>query len=117
MPFETTRWAGEQQHRQDHQRSGDERQQKCPEKTHSALDAAKSGEKAEYYVDDGFEHGAHSRRSSAAALRQARPLRSGWHTLARVKNWSLSPPCLNRRRRKGWFLTWMIVIPTSPYEP
>ncbi len=74
MPFEATRWAGEQQHGQDHQRSGDEREKKCPEKTHSALDAAKSCENTENYVNGGFEHGPRSRRSSAVALRRAKPL-------------------------------------------
>lgn len=48
--------AGEQQHRQDNQGRCDNGQQKCPEKSHSASDSAKSRENAENKIDDGFEH-------------------------------------------------------------
>jgi hypothetical protein len=69
MPFGAARGAGQKQDRQDYKWSGDKCQKKSAEKAHSAVDAAKSCENTEYYVDDGFEHGARSRRSKALSLR------------------------------------------------
>src|SRR6202045_3048096 len=57
MPLDAARWAGEQQHRQYHQRGGDERDQERAEEAHSAIDAAKTGENAEDDIYGGFHHG------------------------------------------------------------
>src|SRR5580693_3647483 len=57
MPLDAARRAGEQQHRQYHQRGGDERDHERAEEAHSAVDAAKTGENAEDDVDGGFHHG------------------------------------------------------------
>jgi hypothetical protein len=57
MPFDAARRAGEQQQGQNDQGRGDDRKKKRPDKTHSAVDAAKSRQSAENEVDDGFEHG------------------------------------------------------------
>src|ERR1700719_533253 len=56
-PLDAARWAGEQQHRQYHQRGGDERDHERAEEAHSAVDAAKTGENAEDDVDGGLHHG------------------------------------------------------------
>jgi hypothetical protein len=74
-PFDSAaRWAGEEQNWQYHQRRGGEREEKCPDEPHAAVDAAKSCENAESYIDDCFEHGARSRRSPAVALSWMEPL-------------------------------------------
>src|SRR5580693_5411060 len=57
MPLDAARWAGEQQHRQYHQRGGDERDHERAEEAHSAVDAAKTGENAEHDIYGGFHHG------------------------------------------------------------
>jgi hypothetical protein len=46
-PFDTARWAGDEQYGQHHQWSGDKRENECPEKTHAAVAAAKSREDTE----------------------------------------------------------------------
>src|SRR6202035_2935488 len=56
-PLDAARWAGEQQHRQYHQRGGDERDHERAEEAHSAIDAAKTGENAEDDIDGGLHHG------------------------------------------------------------
>jgi hypothetical protein len=61
MPFGAARWAGEKQHGQDYKWSGKKGQKKSAEKTQTAVDAAKSGESTEYYIDNGFEHWARPR--------------------------------------------------------
>jgi hypothetical protein len=80
-PFGTTGLAGKKQDRQHYKRSGDEGQNKSAEKAHSAVNTAYSREGAEHYVDEGFEHGARSRRSTALRLRwmhlSSRPTRAG----------------------------------------
>src|SRR5580704_11248797 len=56
-PLDAARWAGEQQHRQYHQRGGDERDHERTEEAHSAVDAEKTGENAEHDIYGGFHHG------------------------------------------------------------
>src|ERR1700675_4957219 len=56
-PLDAARRAGEQQHRQYHQRGGDERDHERAEEAHSAVDAAKTGENAEHDIYGGFHHG------------------------------------------------------------
>src|SRR5215472_6155302 len=75
-PFGTTGLAGQKQDRQHYKRSGDEGQNKSAEKAHSAVNTAYSREGAEHYVDEGFEHGARSRRSTALRLRWMHLLQS-----------------------------------------
>src|SRR5579863_2004065 len=83
MPLGAARRAGEQQHRQYHQRGGDERDHERTEEAHSAVDAAKTGENAEDDINGGFHHGGRSRRSAAMALSPAEPLLA-WLASARV---------------------------------
>src|SRR5271169_1210287 len=56
-PLDAARRAGEQQHRQYHQRGGDERDHERAEEAQSAVDAAKTGENAEHDIYGGFHHG------------------------------------------------------------
>src|ERR1700722_10217293 len=67
-PLDAARWAGEQQHREYHQRGGDERDYECAEEAHSAVHAAKTGENAEDDIYGGFHHGSVSSVSGYRAF-------------------------------------------------
>src|ERR1700733_14717274 len=82
-PLDAARWAGEQQHRQYHQRGGDECDHERAEEAHSAIDAAKTGENAEDDIDGGLHHGGRPRRSAAVALSRVERLLD-WPASARV---------------------------------
>src|ERR1044072_8184827 len=56
MPPPPSGGACEQQDRQYNDRSGDQREKKRTEESHSAVDAAESGENAKEYIDNRFEH-------------------------------------------------------------
>src|ERR1700685_4533950 len=67
-PLDAARRAGEQQHRQYHQRGGDERDHERAEEAHSAIDAAKTRENAEHDIYGDFHHGSNSSVSSCRAF-------------------------------------------------
>ena len=54
MPFKTTGWAGYEKHRQHDQRSGEQREEECPPKTHPPMAAAEARKQA---GDDVGENG------------------------------------------------------------
>src|SRR6202045_3097668 len=112
-PLDAARWAGEQQHRQYHQRGGDERDHERAEEAHSAVDAAKTGENAEHDIDGGFHHG--------VDLVGQQPRFCGWNhsSIGRHQPTSVMRRQIMRRdatsaRRRSnvWFAN-----PTFPFAP
>src|SRR5580700_5598404 len=108
-PPDAARRAGEQQHRQYHQRGGDERDHKRAEEAHSAIDAAKTGENAEDDVQGDFHHGVDLVGQQRPRFRRWNHSSIGRHPPARV----MSPDETSARRRwNAW-----IANPTFPFAP
>src|SRR5580658_9978838 len=107
--LDAARLAGEQQHRQYHQRGGDERDHKRAEEAHPPVDAAKTGENAEGDIQGDFHHGVDLVGQQLSRSRRRNHSSIGWHPPARV----MSPDETSARRR--WDV-W-IANPTFPFAP
>src|ERR1700683_5244737 len=107
--LDAARLAGEQQHKHDHQRGGDERDHERAEEAHSAVDAAKTGENAEGDIQGDFHHGVDLFGQQPSRFCRWNPSSIGRHPPALVT----SPDgTFARRRWNVW-----IANPTFPFAP
>src|SRR5580658_7825693 len=108
-PLDAARRAGKQQHRQYHQRGGDERDHERAEEAHSAIDAAKTREDAEHDIYGDFHHGVELVGQQLSRFRRWNHSSIGWHSPALVMKPDAS---FARRRWNVW-----IANPTFPFAP